>query len=214
MKKIILWTFLFSFVLNINRVFSQNIWEYRNHFEISYSAFDNINFKIKPKLWFNGIINELNSSHLEIGIDKKLNHWLSLSPYYRHIVQLKENNRLIEYRPQVDIALSGKLSNISFSSRNRFEYRIKAENKSVRYRNKFTIKSPVYFHDKIRLSVSGEPFYDCNRKEFNKNRIYFNFDFLIKNIITVEIFYILEHLKRKEKWHYVNVLGTSLKYKI
>jgi hypothetical protein len=214
MGKIILWTFLFSFFLNINRGFSQNNWEYRNHYEITYSASNTLDFKIKPKTWFRGIINDLYSSDVEIGFDKKINYWMIVSPYYRHIIQFKEDNYSVIYHPQVDIAFFGKLNNISFNNRNRFEYRIKEDNNSIRYRNKLTIKSPVYFHDKIRLSVAEEPFYDCTGKEFNKNRIYFNIVFPMENNITVELFYILEHFKKEEKWQYVNVLGTSLKYKI
>ena len=214
MRKILLRIFIFSITLIINQGFAQDVWEYRSHYEIAYSASNTLDFKIKPKTWFREIINDLYSSDVEIGFNKKLNNWMSLSPYYRHIVQFKENDRLIEYRPQVDIAFFGKLNNLSFNNRNRFEYRIKEDNNSVRYRNKLTIKSPVYFHDKIRISVAGEPFYDCTEKEFNKNRIYLNLIFPMENNITIEIFYILEHIKREEKWQSLNVLGTTLKYKI
>lgn len=214
MKKILLWIFLFSSVLNINIGFSQDVWEYRSHFEIAYTASNTLDFKIKPKTWFREIIHDLYSSDVEIGFNKKLNNWMSLSPYYRHIVQFKEDNQFVTYNPQIDIAFFGKINNISLNNRNRFEYRIKEENNSVRYRNKLTIKSPIYFHDKIRISLAEEPFYDCTENEFNKNRIYFNIIFPMKNNITVELFYILEHFKNEAKWQYVNVLGTSLKYKI
>ena len=143
-----------------------------------------------------------------------MNNWMSINPYYRHIIQFKEDNNVVIYHPQVDIAFFGKLNNISFNNRNRFEYRIKAEDKSVRYRSKLTVKSPVYFHDKFRLSVSEEPFYGCSRKKFNKNRIYLNLNYPMENNVTVELFYILEHSKIEGKWKYINVLGTSLKYKI
>ena len=214
MKKNLLWILLFSIILNINQGYSQNIWEYRSHYEIAYSISENILLKMKPKLWFNEIVNDLYSSDVEIGVDKKLNNWLRINPYYRHIISIDGNNRSREYRPQVDITVSKKLKDISFQSRNRFEYRIKTENKSVRYRNKLTIKSPIHFHDKIRLGVSEEPFYNSHSKEFDKNRVYLTINFPLENNITVEIFYIMEHLNRENKWEYVNVLGTTLKYKI
>ena len=200
--------------MNIDQGFAQDVWEYRSHFEIAYSVSNTLYFKIKPKTWFREIINDLYSTDVEIGFDKKMNHWMSLSPYYRHIVQFKEDNHFVTYSPQVDIAFFGKLNNISYNNRNRFEYRIKEGGNSVRYRNKITIKSPVYFNDKIRISAAEEPFYDCTGKEFNKNRVYLNLIFPMENNITVELFYILEHFKAEEKWQYINVLGTSLKYTI
>ena len=214
MNKNSLYSILFCIVLIVNNGFSQYNWEYRSQYEIKYSISEGIDFKLKPKIWFEGIIKEHYSSDIEIGFDKKLNNWLSLNPYYRHIIQISDNNRLIEYRPQVDITVSKKLKGISFQSRNRFEYRIKTENKSIRYRNKFTIISPIHFQDKIRLSVSEELFYNYHSKEFDKNRVYLNIHVPLENNITIEIFYIMEHLNRENKWEYVNVLGTTLKFRI
>jgi len=214
MNKNIFYVILFFLVLSIRFGFSQNNWEYRSNYELKYSVSNNLDFIFKPKLWFNGIVNGLYSSDVEIGVDKKLNNWLNLNPYYRHIVSIDGNNRSYEYRPQVDLTVNKKLKDISFQSRNRFEYRTKFEDKSFRYRNKLTLKIPDYFSNIVQISVSEEIFYDYDKKEYNKNRIYFNFGFPFKNNITAEIFYILEHSKKENKWQNANVLGTTIKYKI
>lgn len=76
------------------------------------------------------------------------------------------------------------------------------------------VKLPDYFDIGFQFSIAEEPFYDCKKKEIDKNRIYTNFSFPIKNNFTLELFYILEHSKKNDKWNYINVLGTTLRYRI
>ena len=214
MNKNSLYSILFCIVLIVNNGFSQHNWEYRSNYEIKYSVSDGIDFKLKPKIWFEGIIKEHYSSDIEIGFDKKLNNWLSLSSYYRYIIIFKENSRLIEYRPHADIMFSYRFNEISFQSRNRIEYRIRNSDKSFRYRNMLTIKKSDCLNNRILISISEEPFYDCTNKEYVKNRVYFNLGLPIKNKLSINIVYILENNKIREKWQAVNIFGTTLKYKI
>ncbi len=214
MNKYIIRVILIYLTLIVSQGLAQDNWEYRSNYEIIFSTTEDIDFKIKPKFWFNGMINDIYSSDVEIGVDKKLNKWLSVSPYYRHIVLFKENDKLTEYRPQVDVTVNQKVRDISFQSRNRLEYRIRESNNSFRYRNKLTIKLPDIFDKGFRLSLSEEPFFDCKKREIDKNRVYANFSFPLKNNFTIDLFYILEHAKKDDNWNYVNVFGTTLKYRI
>lgn len=186
-------------------------WSYRNHVDILYSLKDDLIIGLKTKVWFNGIINDINSYHLEIGLDKNVNSWVTISPYCRYIISYTSQDTEIEYRPQIDFTISGRYKRFIIQSRNRIEYRIKTDDTSTRYRNKLLIKYPL---GNIVLSIADEPYIDCAKLQYNKNRFYLNLSTPINKRLFTELSYMLEHNKIGKEWVKINLIVTALKLKL
>ena len=63
--------------------------EYWSQFEIVGSIANKLDFRVKPELRYNNDISDLYYVHFETGVDWKINNWLVLAPYYRHVNEKK-----------------------------------------------------------------------------------------------------------------------------
>ena len=216
--------FLFL-VLLLAGVFALNMparagtdWEYWSHYEAIVPLSDDFTFKVKPEIRFKDNFSKLYYVHVEMGLDCKISDWFVLSPYYRHVDEIKvEKTKEVwkqEYRPQIDATVKFKIHPFSFSDRNRIEFRVQDKENSVRfrYRNKATLGLPKFTKANIKPYVAAEPFYDFDTQRINKNRVYAGLDLDVIKHLKAGIYYILESRKGKSGWTNVNVWGTSVKY--
>ena len=194
-----------------NQALAGNDWEYWSHYEVGGSINDNLDFKVKAELRYNDDFSNHYYNHIDFGLDWKLKDWFILSPYYLQVNEKNTNDWKIEYRPHLNATFKWKILGLSFSDRNRLEYRIKEDKKKFRYRNKLTVKLPKFTQFEIQLYIAEEPFYDFDVNELNKNRVYAGVDFKVVKYLNAGIYYIFES-RKKEAWTNVNVLGTTLKY--
>lgn len=190
-----------------------NDWEYWSNFEVSGTIDNNLALKIKVEPRYSNDCSDHYYTSFQFGLDWKLEEWLVVSPYYEHVDNKKNGDWQVEERPFLDVTGKWKLYKLSFSDRNRLEYRIKENDEFFRYRNKLTVKLPKLTRLEIQPSVAEELFYDFGEDKLNKNRIYTGLEFPIVKTIGAGIYYIFENRKKDNDWTTVNVLRTVLKYK-
>lgn len=187
-----------------------NGWEYWSHYEVAGSINDNLDFRIKPEFRYNGDSGNHYYTYFDVGLDWKIKDWFILGPYYRHVNEKKKEDWKVEYRPHLNATFKWELLGLSFSDRNRLEYRIKEDKSFFRYRNKLMANLPKFTQFKIQPYIAEEPFYDFDANEVNKNRLYAGFDFNIAKKLKAGVYYIFESRKEKDGWTNVNVLGVDL----
>jgi len=203
---------LFGLLVLTQLARAQSNWEYWTSYGFTDSISDNVTIKVVPELRYQGGFSDHYYTHIDIGFDWKINEWLVLGPYYRHVEEKKNDQWNVEYRPHFNVTLKAKLLGLSVSDRNRLEYRIKDDEDFFRYRNKLTLKLQKMTPFEIQPCVAEEPFYDFDASEINKNRVYAGFGFTIFNKLKADINYILENRKKANHWTDVNVIALSLKY--
>ena len=190
-----------------------NDWEFWSHYEVVSSVNDDLDFRVKPELRYNNDFSDHYYTHVDVGLDWKIKDWFILSPYYRHVEEKKSKDWTVEHRPHLSGTFKWELLGLSFCDRNMLEYRIKEDKESFRYRNKLTLSLPKVTRFGIRPYVTGEPFYDFDVGQFNKNRLYAGLAFKIAKNLKVGVYYILESRKKSSSWTNVNVLGVCLQYR-
>jgi len=187
-------------------------WEYWSSFEVSGAIDTGLNFKVKLEPRYNDNCGDHYYTAIDIGLEWKIRDWLVLSPHYLHVDEKKKGDWKVEDRPSLDAVLKWKLVGLSFSDRNRLEYRIKEDKNYFRYSNKLTLKFPTLTGLKIRGCLAEEPFYDFDVGALNKNRLYVGVDFKIVEHIGAGVYYIFESRKKNSEWTNVNIIRTTLKY--
>lgn len=192
---------------------SESDWEYWTAFGVTESINENVTANFSPELRYRGGAGGHYYTHFDLGLDWKVNDWLVLGQYYRHVEEKKNDDWEIEKRPHFNATVKGKLFGLDISNRGRLEYRIKdSDDKSFRYRNKLTAKLPKMTQFEIQPYVADEPFYDFDTDEFNKNRFYTGFNCRIYRKLKADVYYILESRKRNHHWTETNIFGINFKY--
>ena len=187
--------------------------EYWSQFEIVGSIANKLDFRVKPELRYNNDISDLYYVHFETGVDWKINNWLVLAPYYRHVNEKKGEIWTVEFRPHLNAAFIREFWGINISDRNRMEYRGRESTQSFRYRNRLMAKLPKYTRFHIQPYTAEEPFYDFNEKRWNKNRAYIGVDFPVVKTLQGGLFFIYENRLKSDEWTSASILGTSLSYR-
>jgi hypothetical protein len=197
----------------IQIAFAADDWEYWSQYELVTSIAKNLDFRVKPELRYNNDFNDLYYVHFEMGVDWKLNQWLVLGPYYRHVNEKKPGDWTLEFRPHLNATLTWSYLGIDLSDRNRLEYRGKEDTQSFRYRNKLTMKIPKYTRLGIQSYIAEEPFYDFGENKWNKNRLYVGLELPIVKTLKGGAFFIYESRLKNDEWTSASILGTSLSYR-
>lgn len=188
-------------------------WEYWTSFCVSESVNDNLTINFSPELRYRGGASGHYYTHFDMGLDWKVNNWLVLGSYYRHVEEKKNDEWEIEKRPHFNATVKGRLFGLDISNRGRLEYRIKDnDDESFRYRNKLTVKLSKMTEFEIQPYVADEPFYDFDADEFNKNRLYAGFNLNIYKKLKADVYYILESQRRDSHWSEINIFGINFKY--
>lgn len=199
--------------LFVKAALAESDWEYWSQFEAKIELKNDLSLLVKPELRFSDDMSDHYYTHLEIGLDWKVNSWLAISPCYRHVEQKKNDNWSTEKRPHLNATIKWKMSEkIKMSNRFRLEYRIMESNEAFRYTNKTTLFLPSVTELKIEPYLADEFFYDFDEGFLNKNRIFAGAEVKITENWKAGIAYILESRKKGDDWTDVNVLVTTIKY--
>lgn len=144
--------------------------------------------------------------HYDIGVKYKINKNTSIGGYYRELYEIKNNERVLEIRPHIDLFHE---INDNFKLRIRSEYQIKEKSENVfRYRIR-----PTYikmFNDNIGVLLQTEPFFvgfDLVRNRFNPSLC-----FTIKKL-TIEPGYMLESNNKNNNWSHIHIMWINTKIK-
>ena len=141
--------------------------------------------------------------------------WLDVGFNFREVFEEDSGGEWRqEHRPHLNAILKSKLLGCDFSSRSRFEYRDRENQKDLwRYRNKFTFKLPLELTSlKLKPYVADEIFIPLNNDNIDRNRFYSGVTFNLSKNIKADIFYLWQASKSGGDWKDVNALGTSLKF--
>jgi len=191
-------------------------WEYWNSYDVQCPLTEKICLRVKPEMRYDAGLDNHYRTHVDLGLDWKVNGWLTLGPYYRHIKEKNKDAWKTEYRPHFNAKLNWRMLGMDFSNRGRLEYRIKegGDNESFRYRNKIGFKLPKVEFLGFEPYFAVEPFYDFDADEFTKNRIYMGARFAVAGSLKADLYYMIESRRKKiENWKEVNVFGFGFKYK-
>lgn len=142
--------------------------------------------------------------------------WLDVGVNYRQIFERDgKSNWSRENRPHLNITLKGQMFDLDLSSRSRFEYRDRENNKDIwQYRNKVTVKLPTQpTEPKIQFYVADEVFFNFGEQGFSRNRLYSGASFTLSKDITAGVYYMWQSSKSGGSWEDINVLGTQLKFR-
>jgi len=116
-KLLLIFCFFFLFV----DVKSQTNFENWSVFDIAGKVKKNIELKFEYKNKYNHEDSQLRSSHVDFGVNYKINK-LTIGGFYREIYEIKKENRVSEFRPHLDFSYK---FNDNLKLRLRNEYRIK-----------------------------------------------------------------------------------------
>lgn len=151
------------------------------------------------------------------GFDLKLNNLITLSPTYLYRGgEPFRNRKEYEHRIRFDLTFEKKWKAFSIKDRNRVEYRFRnSRADSVRYRNKFTLRIPVYKDGKELFApfVAEEPFYDFSARAWSSNEFSAGISKQFNKSVSAEFFYLLKN-NRGSSPKYINAFGVNLKFKI
>jgi hypothetical protein len=154
--------------------------------------------------------------HSELAfVYKGLDDWLDCGLAFRKICSEDSTGEWrTENRPQLDVTLKGRISDIAVSTRSRFEYRDREEKKDLwRYRNKVTFKLPLELTElKSKPYLSDEVFINFNEEEYVGNRFHAGVSFSLSENVKADLFYLWQSFRASPGRDDINALGTTLKF--
>jgi hypothetical protein len=197
MKKLLLLLFL----LPLNLLGQTQSW---NTLNIKGKLSNNLTIAMEPESRYCG---ELLYFHLDVGLVKKINDKIKIGGYYREIFEIKNDMRVHEVRPHIDIFYK---ANKTFKLRIRNEYQIKEFNDNVwriRFRPTYSFKINEWFSP----FVQTEPF--LTTKGLVRNRFNLGPGFTYKQL-WVKPGYMLQTDIKNEKIKQPNIIwiNTGLKF--
>ena len=173
----------------------------------------NIKGLLNPKLTiaiegeerYNYPSNQVRYFHTDVGLIKKVSDKLSIGAFYRELYELKNDSRVMEVRPHLDIFYK---INSNWKVRIRNEYQIKEISEDLfRFRVRPTWKTPL--NKTASAFVQTEGFFVGTTLVRNR----FNPGVAIKlNKIVVEPGYMLES-NRKGDWSHIHIFWINTKIK-
>ncbi len=207
---------LFIFVFPFQTTaYDHGDWQFWNTERLEGELAEKWKLCIEQQFRFGDDMAELYFHHTDIGVRFTVRKWLDTSMHYRHIYELKSGEWMEENRPHLNFTLKWSWKGFRFSDRNRGEIRLRrGKDEAWRYRNKFTVKYPVD-RDTVCLIpyISDEVYWDFERDEYSRNRLYTGITLKIWKILSVDMHYLLQSSKSNDKWSDANVLGLKLSLK-
>jgi len=169
--------------------------------------------ELKEEFRFGDNAQDFYYHHYDVGFSHSLNK-LDFKINYRQVYEKKKNKFREENRPHINAILKFNLGVFKLSNRHRLEYRYFDYKPDIwRYRNKFSIKFPSIKFTRLGIQpyLANEIFLNFQGKSFNQNRFYCGFDMRLTKKLKVELYYLLQSSRHKNKWKDTNILGTKMK---
>ena len=189
--------------------------QYWNTTNVSFGMNKDWKFTFQEELRFGESGKRLYYQHYEPGFTYSgMAEWVDLGFNYRQVIERDSKGKWkLEYQPNLNVTLKGKLLGLDVSDRSRIEYRIREDREDVwRYRNKFTVKLPFELTElKLRPYVADEIFIPLDNVEISTNRLYAGVPFKLTKNIGCDIYYLWQSSRSGDSWTDIDVLGTSLK---
>ncbi len=188
-------------------------WQQRGRLEFRGPLEDHLDIRMMTELRSGGSFRIHKESHFDVGLEWKLIEWLGVAPYYRNVVERNGPIWRVEHRPHINLTLKWAMMGMRFSDRSRLEYRMIGSAHNTRYRNRFMLSLPSGLIPRLSPYCSTEPYYDFDAGKINKNRLIAGFDFRVMGRTSLGVAYVLDSVKRADRWHDINSLLVAFKYK-
>ena len=161
----------------------------------------------------------------DIGLNYKVNDWLSIAPTFR-MAETRKSAKvdwIHEYRPMLNVSLSHTIAGWKFEDRTRFEsrnYDSPSNAKSItRFRNRLKISSPWKLTDlKINPYASAEIFQDCNGEKtaLQNYEVAVGISAALGKTTSLDAYYMAEFKEDAKKGatpQTANIIGAAVKFK-
>lgn len=180
--------------------------------------FDRVALVVTTTLRVGRNLQSLVDERISIGVDFKVNKYLTLTPAYLfRAEQPLAGRNASESRYRFAATLEKKFSKFSIKDRNLIEYRdrYRGAANSTRYRNRFTFSIPVTKDKKELFTpfIQDEVFYDFSAKAWSRNEISAGITKKFTNNFSADFFYLYRR-DRPTTFKNVNVVGINLKFRI
>ncbi|MDH3492687.1 MAG: DUF2490 domain-containing protein [Acidobacteriota bacterium] len=155
------------------------------------------------------------NERIGFGFDIRLNNYLKFTPSYYYVAEQKtKNKKAFEHRLRFEITATKKWSKVELSTRGRVEHRIKHSTADgTRFRNKTKVAFPIKNDDGEEIFTpfaANEPFYDFNKKEWNRNEFSTGISKKFNKTLSGEFFYLFQRNKSSTLKR-LNAFGVNLK---
>jgi hypothetical protein len=188
-------------------------WEYRARMEFTGPLEDHLAIRMTSEVRTGSGLKTHRESHFDLGLEWAVPQWLGIAPYYRNVTQKKGSAWVVEHRPHLNLTFRWSALGMRFGDRSRLEYRMIESANKMRYRNRLMLSFRPGWIPRLSPHLSSEPYYDFDAGEINKNRLIAGFDLKLRGPASLKIEYVLDSVKRPDRWHEVNSLLVALKYK-
>lgn len=150
--------------------------------------------------------------HGDLRYHYKVRKGFDLAISFREIYSNKNGLWVNEHRPNGEFKLSHTFGKHKFSWRNRFEYRIFADDTATRNRALFTVSHPLTKLPKASFYIADEIFYDFTSSKLNANRLYLGLNFGKIAFIKVSAYSMWQSSLKNEEWSVFQVSGIKLSF--
>lgn len=202
-------------LLTIGRYISygRDDWQSWNDISIKYRISEKTGFLWSPQIKIGEDISDLFSWRLRQGVffDYNENFVLGLNYLYKD----EKNASGVwrdEHRLEAHATIKWKFHSLKFSDSNKYEYRMRGNRQSSRYRNSLLISKPISLHGvDLTPFIKDEIFYDFDASQFNQNRFSFGASCKLRKHTRLELYYTLKSSRNGRDWNETNIIGTKLK---
>jgi len=204
------------FLTGTSYAFEDGDFQYWSTGSISGKLAENWKIKLEEEFRFGDNAKDWYYTHTDAGITYSgLADWLDVGANFRLVLEENSSDDWeYENRPHGNIILKYTYEGFKFSNRARLEYRDKDQgDDSFRYRNKFSLKFPFKATKlEIQPYVADEIFYDFDKEDLNRNRLYAGVGCKLFKNLKADLYYVWQASKSSDTWKDTHALGTKLKF--
>lgn len=188
-----------------------------NELQLTVPMDDRFDFFLSGTLRFGKNITLLQDSRIGVGFVFKPTKDLSFSASY---VKITARNSAGRFRRENRLVFFARykfpIKSFGLSHRSQFEYRMRQQPSTWRYRPSLTFEKDLpkdFFIKKAKFYVTEEPFYDSGLKKWSRNRFTVGITKTLNKKTSVDIYY----MRQNDGFSIpgdLNVIGTTWKIKL
>lgn len=182
-----------------------------NEIQVTTPVYDKVDLQFTGTFRFTNDISVFNEGRAGIGLVVKPREDLSFSTMYQNMhVRDSSGEFKVEHRFDGRVVYKFPVKGFGLSHRSTFEYRVREQGNSWRYRPSITFEKELKFIPKSKLFITEEIFYDSNAGEFSRNRFSVGINKTLNKNLSLDIYYLRQNDGFSEPGD-LNVFGTTWK---
>ena len=188
-------------------------WQYWQDLGMTGVYSPQLSFKFNSQAKWTDDAQDFEEYNAEFGATRVITDWLSWNLFYRQQYAQSKNVWREENRIHTAGTIKWKWAGLSFSDRNRFEFRFRdGKDDTMRYRNKLTVKGPQSFTSlQWTPYVSDEIFRDTDGGEpIHRNRLYVGLKGKPLDKVKADLYLLWQQDYKEEETVDTYVVGTKV----